>query len=143
FAKDAYARAWFGAGDAGRIASVSTPSVSAATAPSVARGKEAGANEPGWIVNGANKLPKLKRLVGDNEFVKVVIRDLDGKVVAEVDDILNRRTDLNRVAGAGQYRLQFLDRGGRPIELTQQVGEILRLKEPRALRSGVCWAGGT
>jgi len=128
FAKDAYARMWFGAGDATRAASVSTPNASAATAPSVARGKEAGANEAVWIVNGANKLPKLKRLVGDNDFVRVVIRDLDGKVVAEIEDILNRRTDLNQVAGAGQYRLQFFDRGGRPIELTQQVGEILRLK---------------
>jgi hypothetical protein len=127
WASDPFAQTWFLAGD-----SKNPTAKPAATAPpSLAppnRGKQAAADQPAWIVNGANKLPKLKRLVGENDFVRVVVRSLDGKVVAELNDVLNRHTDLNKVAGAGQFRLEFLDQDSRPIKLSQPVGDTVRLK---------------
>jgi len=127
FAKDSYTKTWYAA--AGAKQPVASPSTNPTpAAPAAVSRKQPAANESAWIVNGANKLPKLKRLVGDNDFVRVVVQDLDGKTVAEFDDILNRRTDLNQLVGAGQFRLQFFNREGRAIDLTQPVGEILRLK---------------
>ena len=56
------------------------------------------------------------------------MRDLTGKWVAEVEDILHKRIDLNMLVGPGDYKIEFLDREGKPIKLSQEVGEVLKLK---------------
>jgi hypothetical protein len=127
FATDPYAKMWYLATDSNWTTTPPAPSPIASPAPSAAK-KPATPDEAAWIVNGANKLPKLKRLVGNHEFVRAIIRDSDGKIVHEIDDILNRHTDLNQLLGAGQFDLKFVDRDGRQIELTQPVGDKVRLK---------------
>jgi hypothetical protein len=84
--------------------------------------------EPAWIVNGRNKLPKLSRLVAPHEKVRVEAYDMAGKKLFERDDVLHRRTDLNAELKAGEFRLKFFAPDGKPIKLTQEVGEILLLK---------------
>ena len=126
FTTDPYAKTWFQATDSKK----SDPPVAVihSTTAQSASPKNQAAGESAWIVNGSNKMSKLKRLVGNNDIVRAVVRNLDGKVVADIPDILNSHTDLNKRLGAGEFRLEFLDRDGRRIELSQPVGESVRLK---------------
>lgn len=119
--QDPYARTWFTA-EGGKKASTQVAGVQ------LSEGKAGGLPEPAWIINGQNKLPKLKRLVGDNDFVRVLVRNLKGDQVAEIRDVLHLNTDLNRLVGPGEYRLEFFDRQGKRIKLTLEVGEVLKLK---------------
>jgi hypothetical protein len=122
FANDAYAQKWYLAANANQAATPPVPgSIGSAASP-------AAPEDAAWIVNGANKLPKLKRLLGNREFVRAVVRDSDGTIIREIDDILNRHTDLNQLLGAGQFDLKFFDRKGQQIELTQTVADKVRLK---------------
>ncbi len=111
FATDKHAKTWF------------------ATPPSTPiAGKQAEASDPAWIINGVNKMPKLTRLLGTTENVRVVVHNLEGKQVGEIRDVFRRHTDLVKAVGPGQYRLEFYDSQGQRIKLTQEVGEVLRLK---------------
>ncbi len=96
--------------------------------PSSNSRKDAGLDEPAWIVNGNNKMPKLERLLATTENVRVVVLGLDGEQIAEIKDVFHQHTDLNKVVGSGQFRLEFYDKDGKPIKKTMEVGEILRLK---------------
>lgn len=109
FSTDPYARLWFAA-----------PQASAPVA-----GKPV---SPAWIVNGKNKLPKLLRLLGTDDAVRVEAHDLDGKKLWELDDICHRATDLNQHLKSGEYTLKFFGRDGKQITLTQEVGEVLKIK---------------
>jgi myo-inositol-hexaphosphate 3-phosphohydrolase len=97
---------------------ISTPRVNSHTSP----------DEPTWIINGKNKMPKLRQLLGTTENVCVIVYDLEDKQVAEIRDMLDQQTDLNKLVGTGQNRLKFLDENGNPIRLTQEVANVLRLK---------------
>lgn len=112
FGADSFAKTWF----------LAAPS--AAAPPPKGAAKE----DPAWVVNGTNKVLKLRRLIAPHEDVRVIIRDVNGKPVAEVRDILHKQTDLNKLLGPGEFHLEFLDTDGNPIKLTQEVGSIVRLK---------------
>jgi hypothetical protein len=90
--------------------------------------KEAGPNEPAWIVNGMNKMPKLQRLLGTTENVRAVVRDTQGKEITEIQDVFHKHTDLNQLVGTGAYRLEFFDAASQRIKLTQEVGDTVHLK---------------
>jgi hypothetical protein len=111
---DADARAWFG----------KPPTPRPTSAPEARAATEGVA----WMVNGKDKMPKLTRLVAPHQVVRVVIRDLAGKQVAEVRDVLHANTNLNALLAAGSYRVEFFDPDGKAITLTQEVGEVLRIK---------------
>jgi hypothetical protein len=108
-------------------AALASPLPSAATSELPIR-KSTHPDDPGWIVNGKDKIPKLQRLLITTENVRAVVSDLEGKQLAEIKDVFHKRTNLNSLLGPGQYQLQFFDKDNRPIKLSQEVAEILRLK---------------
>ncbi len=85
-------------------------------------------NAPAWIVNGANKLPKLKRVLGGHPFVKVVVINSAGKTVSEIEDVLNKHTDLNELLERGEYALKFYDNDGTEILLPEEFRSMVRIK---------------
>ncbi len=96
------------------------------------KGKNAGAtidpDAPAWIVNGANKLPKLKRILTGNDIVRAVFTDAKGKNVAEISDVLHAHTDLNTLLGRGDYTLTFYDENGKVIPLPEEFKSAVRIK---------------
>jgi hypothetical protein len=121
---DPYARNWFAAGAAEPFP---VKTAGAATAQKVFT-KSDDPRDPAWIINGNNKIPKLQRLLGTTDNVRVVVRDVQGKQVLEIKDVFRKRSNLNELVPHGEYRLEFFDKDGKTIKLTQEVGEILRLK---------------
>ncbi len=117
FKSDAHAKTWCAARD---------KSAAPAAAPVIRKSDDP--RDPAWIVNGNNKIPKLQRLLGTTVNVRVVVRDLQGKQVAEIRDVFSKRTNLNELVGQGEYRLEFYDKDGQRIKLTQEVADSLRLK---------------
>ena len=91
-------------------------------------GKVIDPNAPAWVVNGTNKLPKLKRVLNGHSNVKVVITDSKGKVVAEVADVLNQHTDLNELLERGEYGMQFFDVDSTAIPLPEEFNSAVRIK---------------
>ncbi len=85
-------------------------------------------NAPAWIVNGANKLPKLKRVLSGHEVVKVTIKDAKGNIVSQIEDVLNKHTDLNELLERGEYALNFYDEGGAEILLPEEFRSMVRIK---------------
>lgn len=109
---DRYAKRWFCGVD----------STEASAKPDVAE-------KPAWIVNGKDKMAKLKRLLGTHaENAHAIVRNQKGEPVAEIRDLLQHRTDLNKLFGPGEFRLEFQDKDGKAIPLMQEVGEMVRLK---------------
>ena len=85
-------------------------------------------NAPAWLVNGKDKLPKLKRLMGDSENVKAVFSDAEGKVLLELEDVLNKHSDLNASLERGEYKVVFYDESGKVIELPEEFSDMVRIK---------------
>ena len=85
-------------------------------------------NAPAWIVNGANKLPKLKRVLSGHEVVKVTIKDAKGNIVSQIEDVLNKHTDLNELLERGEYALNFYDESGAEILLPEEFRSMVRIK---------------
>ena len=85
-------------------------------------------NAPAWIVNGQNKLPKLKRLMAGHNNVKAVVYDTNGKVLLEVQDVLNKHTDLNESLERGEFPLKFFDENGNEIVLPEDFRDTVRIK---------------
>jgi hypothetical protein len=85
-------------------------------------------NAPVWMINGKDKLPKVQRLLGTTENVRVVVRDLNGKQVLEIRDVFHHRNDLNKMLPRGEYRLEFFDKNDKPIPIIADVSDILRLR---------------
>jgi len=91
-------------------------------------GKTIDPNQPAWVVNGANKLPKLKRLLDPHEVVKCVMKDGSGKEVLSIEDILHKHTDLNTLLERGDYVVTFYDENGKVIPLPEEFKTTLRIK---------------
>jgi len=85
-------------------------------------------NAPAWIVNGANKLPKLKKVLSGHEVVKVTVKDAKGNTVSEIEDVLNKHTDLNELLERGEYALNFYDESGKQILLPEEFRSMVRIK---------------
>lgn len=81
-----------------------------------------------YLVDGKNKLPKLKRLYGDDTVLTIVVTDLDGNQLMRVDDVYHANLDLNKSLGAGEYYAKFYDANGTLLTPSQEVGDTLILK---------------
>ncbi len=105
--------------------STSTPIIEAAgKAPKA----EINPNEPALVINGANKMPKMKRALAGNDVVKAVITDSSGKAVLTIEDFLNKHTDLNSELERGEYKLVFYDAEGEIIPMPSQFSGTIRVK---------------
>ncbi len=91
-------------------------------------GKVIDPNQPAWVVNGANKLPKLKRILGSNDIVKCIISDGSGKEVLVIEDVLHKHTDLNLALERGEYVVTFFDEKGKQITLPEEFKSTVRIK---------------
>jgi len=87
-----------------------------------------GQDAPAWLVNGNNKLNKLKRLLGQQGKVKAVIYDLGGNEVLVIDDVLNQYTNLNEMVGRGKFLVKFFDEAGERIQIEEGIPERVKLK---------------
>lgn len=85
-------------------------------------------NAPAWVVNGNNKLPKLKRILNGHSNVKVVVSDSNDKIVFEETDILNKHTNLNDQLERGDYKFRFYDEDGTEIPLPEEFKSDVRIK---------------
>lgn len=87
------------------------------------------ADEPAWFINGANKLPKLKRFIADQENVKAIFRRPDGTVMLEVEDVFSKHTIVNNLLERGEYDLTFYSADGEVLPMgNREVPERLRIK---------------
>jgi len=82
-----------------------------------------------YVINGNDKLPKLKRLYGENTILMLVAYDLAGNELLRIDDVYHKTTNLNELLSAGEYKLLFYDDAGTLLTPSQEVGEILVLKD--------------
>jgi len=128
---DTFARTWF-TGAVQRTDSATTAQHAAPVIekpnPQVAATRSLKPGEPALLINGKSKSAKLERLLGTRERVKLVVFDLQDKQVLVVEDVLHRRTNLNELLPAGNYRLRFLDKDGQRIQMTMDVPDVVRLK---------------
>lgn len=85
-------------------------------------------NQPGWVVNGTNKLPKLKRVLSGHDVVKAVVTNDKGEIVATIEDVLHVFTDLNALLERGEYGMQFYDADGSLIPLPEEFNSAVRVK---------------
>jgi len=109
---------------------VSMPALEPATASDekVKPGKIIDPSMPGWVVNGTNKLPKLKRVLAGHDTVKAVVTDGKGNIVVEIPDVLNHFTDLNELLDRGEYSMKFYDADGKVIPLPEEFNSAVRIK---------------
>lgn len=91
-------------------------------------GKTIDPDAPAWVVNGANKLPKLRRVLDPNKDVDCVITDAKGAEVLRIDDVLNKHTDLNAALERGEYKVTFYDANGKEILLPAEFNAMVRIK---------------
>lgn len=96
--------------------------------PQTKPGKTIDPNAPAWVVNGANKLPKLKHVLEPHNMVKCVIIDASGKEVLVIEDVLHKHTDLNEALDRGEYRIAFFDEKGKQINLPEEFKSMVRIK---------------
>lgn len=82
-----------------------------------------------YIVNGKDKLPKLMRLYGEDTILTLVAYDLEDNELLRIEDVYHKNTNLNELLGAGEYKLLFYDDNGTLLTPSQEVGEILILKD--------------
>lgn len=75
-------------------------------------------DDPAWIANGRDKLPKLQRVCGTTDNVRAVFFDAKGAKVA----------DVNRLLGKGDFTFQFYDKDGKLLESTGELKDAVRLK---------------
>lgn len=87
-----------------------------------------GEDQPAWFINGANKLPKLIRLLGGDIWAKAVFTTPDGVEVLVVEDVLHQHTKVNDILPPGNYYLKFYDKNGDKINIEREMPEFLTLK---------------
>jgi hypothetical protein len=87
-----------------------------------------GEDQPAWFINGANKLPKLIRLLGGDIWAKAVFTTPDGVEVLVVEDVLHKHTKVNDILPPGNYYLKFYDINGNKINIEREIPEFLTLK---------------
>jgi len=90
---------------------------------------DAGDEAYSYIVNGKDKLPKLKRLYGEDTVLTLVAHDLAGNELLRVEDVYHTATNLNELLGAGEYKILFYDASGALLSPSQEVGGTLILKD--------------
>lgn len=136
FSRDPPAKLWFTEGEKSSTpqSAVVASSQTDASYPVKVTGdvkkppKAAGPDDPAWWLGPNNKLPKAVRLVDPHTVVRAVFKNTDGKQVAELDDILRRHTNLDKLLGPGSYTVDFIDPDGNKIKLTKEVDTILEVK---------------
>jgi len=128
---DTFARTWFtGAGqgtDSATAAQRKAPVIKKPK-PQVAATQSLKPGEPALLINGKNKFAKLERLLGTRERAKLMVFDMQDKQMLVVEVVFHRRTNLNELLPAGNYRLHFLDKDGQRIQMTMDVPDVVRLK---------------
>lgn len=128
---DAFAKVWFtGSVQAADSTSLTRP-VDAGPEkpkPQIAAARVLKPGDPALLINGKSKFAKLGRLLGTRDNVKLVAFDMAGKQVLVVEEVFHKRTDLNKLLPAGNYRLHLLDKDGRRIKMTMDVPEVVRLR---------------
>jgi len=128
---DAFARVWF-TGKAQATDSVAAIQAadrgSKKPKPQVAAARDLKPGDPVLLINGRSKFAKLERLLGTREGVKLTVFDMAGKQVLVVEDVFYKRTDLNKLLPAGDYRLHFLDKDGHRIQMTMNVPDVVKLR---------------
>ena len=89
----------------------------------------ASVEEPAWIVNGKDKRPKLSACSGAIRLrcaLSCVISRANGWPRSRIS--FTRGSTSTCWSARGDYKIEFLDREGKPIKLSQEVGEVLKLK---------------
>lgn len=81
-----------------------------------------------YIVNGNNKLPKLKRLFGENTILTLVVYDLMGNELFRIEDVYHTSTNLNELLAPGEYKLDFYDEHGTLLVPSQEVDDVVTIK---------------
>ncbi|GMV34456.1 MAG: hypothetical protein AMXMBFR60_22850 [Chloroflexota bacterium] len=82
-----------------------------------------------YMVNGKDKLPKLKRLYGEDTVLTLVAQNPEtGEELLRIDDVYRANANLNELLSPGTYEIFFYDANGAPLTPSQDVGEILKLK---------------
>ena len=81
-----------------------------------------------YIVNGNDKLPKLKRLFGENTVLTLVAYDLVGKELLRIEDVYHTSTNLNLLLAPGEYKIDFYDENGTLLVPSQEVDDVVTIK---------------
>ncbi len=84
--------------------------------------------KPSWIVNGRDKMHKLRRLLAGNASVDAIVYDMNGKEVIRIEDILNQCTDLNELLPRGMYTVKFINQSGKVLGEDGSLPEKVRIK---------------
>ncbi len=109
-----------------RAAPKRTPPASSATA---APSRPDRPGEYAYIVNGNDKLPKLKRLYGEDTVLTLVARQPGtGVEVLRIADVYHAHTDLNQELAPGSYEVLFYDASGKLLSPSADVGEVVVIK---------------
>ncbi len=86
-------------------------------------------NSPAWLVNGKDKLPKLRKLVAGHDPVKAVFKSSAGTEVLTIEDIIHKHSDLNKLLDRGEYVVTFYDENGKEIDIDiEQQANLVRIK---------------
>ena len=86
------------------------------------------AGKPSWIVNGRDKMNKLRRLLAGNSTVDAVIYDSNGREVITIEDILQQCTDLNELLPRGIYTVTFINGSGKVLGEDGSLPDKVRIK---------------
>ena len=86
------------------------------------------AGKQSWIVNGRDKMNKLRRLLAGNSTVDAVIYDSNGRDVITIEDILQQCTDLNELLPRGIYTVTFINGSGKVLGEDGSLPDKVRIK---------------
>lgn len=81
-----------------------------------------------YRVNGNDKLPKLKRLFGEDTDLTLVLTDSNGKEVLRLEHLYTLQTDLNALVPPGDYTATFYDGNGTKLTPASPVSDTLTIK---------------
>jgi len=100
-----------------------------ASSPTGAPSRPGPPGEYAYIVNGNDKLPKLKRLYGEDTVLTLVARQPGtGVEVLRIADVYHTHTDLNQELAPGSYEVLFYDASGKLLSPSADVGEVVVIK---------------
>ncbi len=108
-----------------------TSEISASTAPTSTPSPSpvVSNNENAYYrVNGNDKLPKLKRLFGEDTDLTLVLTDSNGKEVLRLEHLYTLQTDLNALVPPGDYTATFYDGNGTKLTPASPVSDTLTIK---------------
>lgn len=100
-----------------------------ASSPTASQSRPDRPGEYVYIVNGNDKLPKLKRLYGEDTVLTLVARQPGtGVEVLRIADVYHAHTDLNQELPPGSYEVLFYDASGKLLSPSADVGELVVIK---------------